>query len=192
MVIFRPGGHEKGHNSETKSRKIVRRCQNDCNDECFKRSIDKNRGPISKKRIFRPKYCIFGPKICFFLRYAHIINFFALWKTRLNGIISSSCPQVTLDTFGFLVGARWAARRAVFWPRLPKMALFGAKNGIFWPQEAAPAPTVRRFQNENLAHMVSRHDGDKKIGICPNNMASGPKNTVFLAKKSVFSYATPM
>ena len=24
--------------------------------------------------------------------------------------------------------------------------------------------------------MVSRHDGNKKIGIRPNNMASGPKN----------------
>ena len=41
----------------------------------------------------------------------------------------------------------------------------------FWTPAAALAPTVRRFQNKNLAHMVSRHDGNKKIGIRPNNMA---------------------
>ena len=74
---------------------------------------------------------LFGLKMLFFLRYAHITHFFGLRQTRLNGIISSPYPQVTLDTFGFLVGGRWAAQRAVFWPRLPKMALFGAKNGIF-------------------------------------------------------------
>ena len=73
----------------------------------------------------------FGPKICFFLRYAHITHFFGLWQPRLNEIISSPCPQVTLDTFGFLVGARWAARRAVFWPRLPKNGPFWAGNAIF-------------------------------------------------------------
>ena len=39
-----------------------------------------------------------------------------------------SYPEVTMDTFGFLVGARSAARRAIFWPRLPKMALFVANN----------------------------------------------------------------
>ena len=33
MAIFRPEGHEKGHNSGMKSRKIVRRYQNDRNDE---------------------------------------------------------------------------------------------------------------------------------------------------------------
>ena len=33
------------------------------------------------------KHCIFGPKIIFFLRYAHITHFFGLKQTRLNGII---------------------------------------------------------------------------------------------------------
>ena len=82
----------------------------------------KENGAIS---FFTPN---FGPKICFFLRYAHIPNFFGLRQTRLNGVISSSYPEVTLDTFGFPVGARSAARRAIFWPRLPKMALFVANN----------------------------------------------------------------
>ena len=34
--------------------------------------------------------------------------------------------------------------------------------------------------------MVSRHDGNKKFGTRPNIMTLGPKNTVFLAQKSVF------
>ena len=51
----------------------------------------------------------------FFLRYALKTHFFGFRQTRLNGIISSSYPEVTLDTFGFPVGARSAARWAVFW-----------------------------------------------------------------------------
>ena len=34
-------------------------------------------------------------------------------------------PEVTLDNFSFPVGGRSAARRAVFWHRWPKMAIFG-------------------------------------------------------------------
>ena len=67
----------------------------------------------------------------FFLRYALKTHFFGFRQTRLNGIISSSYPEVTLDTFGFPVGARLAARRAVFWPRLPKNGPFWAGNAIF-------------------------------------------------------------
>ena len=52
----------------------------------------------------------------FFLRHALKTHFFGFRQTRLDGIISSSYPEVTLDTFGFPVGARSAARRAVFWP----------------------------------------------------------------------------
>ena len=65
----------------------------------------------------------FFPKICFFLRSAYITPFYGLRDTWLNGIISSPYPKVTLDTFGFLVGARLAARRTIFWPRLPKISL---------------------------------------------------------------------
>ena len=75
--------------------------------------------------------CIFGPKISFFLRYAHTTHFFGLKQIRLNGIIFSPYPQVTLDTFGFPVDVRSAAQQAVFWPRLPKNGPFWAENAIF-------------------------------------------------------------
>ena len=42
--------------------------------------------------------------------------FFGVGRTRLNGIISPPYPEVTLDNFGFPVGGRLAARRAVFQP----------------------------------------------------------------------------
>ena len=77
------------------------------------------------------KHCIFGPKISFFLRYAHITHFFGLRQTRLNGIISCPYPQVTLDAFCFLVGVHSAAQQAVFWHPLTKMALFGLKMLFF-------------------------------------------------------------
>ena len=74
---------------------------------------------------------IFCPKFCIFLRYTYETPFFWLGRTQLEGIMSPPYPEVTLDTFGFPVGARLAARRAVLWPRLPKMALFGPENNFF-------------------------------------------------------------
>ena len=83
---------------------------------------------------FAPTTCIFAPKISFFLGYAHVAPFCGLRRTRLKEIITSLCPEVTLDTFGFPVVARSAARQAVFWHRLPKMALFGANDDLFWSE----------------------------------------------------------
>ena len=74
---------------------------------------------------------LFGAKISFFLRYAHITHIFGLRRTRINGTITSPYPEVTLGTFGFPVYARLAAWWAVFWPQLPKMALFGAINSCW-------------------------------------------------------------
>ena len=77
------------------------------------------------------KTLYFWPKNQFFLRYAHTTHFLGLKQTRLNGIISSPYPQVTLDTFGFPVDVRSAVQQAVFWPRLPKNGPFWAGNAIF-------------------------------------------------------------
>ena len=75
--------------------------------------------------------CIFGPKFCIFLRYTHETPIF-LGQTHRTGLITCPpYPEVTLDTFGFPVDGRLAARRAVSWPRLPKVALFGPKSGFF-------------------------------------------------------------
>ena len=79
---------------------------------------------VRKSLDFGPKKCIFDPKISFFLRYSQITPLFHLRWTLLNGIITSTCPEVTLDAFGFPLGAHSTARRAIFWHRLPKMALF--------------------------------------------------------------------
>ena len=110
--------------------------------------------------------------------------FFGLRRTRLNGIITSPCPEVTLDTFGFPVGARSAARRAVFWHRLPKMVLFGAKNAVF----SAPNP----FFRDAIQLFCHFHDGTpKRQGFCVEPVAQwasgrpprpifGPKIFIFL------------
>ena len=76
---------------------------------------------------------IFGPKICITLRpLQHPI--FGLWWILLNVIITSLRTEVNLDTFGFLVGAHSTAWRAIMRPPMAKMALFGAKNAVFWPK----------------------------------------------------------
>ena len=56
---------------------------------------------------------------------------FRLRPTGLNAIVTCTYPEVNLDTFGFPVVAHSAAWRAVFWHRMPKMALFGAKIALF-------------------------------------------------------------
>ena len=53
-------------------------------------------------------------------------HFFGLWHTRLNGIISSPCPEVTRNTFGFPV----CARRTVF-------LAVNAQNGPFLDQKSS-------------------------------------------------------
>ena len=86
---------------------------------------------VPKINVSGQKTLCIWPKNQFFLRYAHITHLFDLRQTRLNGIIFSLYPLVTLNAFGFLVGARLATRWAVFWPRMPKMAHLGAENAIF-------------------------------------------------------------
>ena len=70
---------------------------------------------------FGPKMQFFGPKP----------PFFRVVRTRLDGIISPPYPEATLDNFGFPVGDRLAARRAVFWPPGRILAVFGV-GGLYY------------------------------------------------------------
>ena len=128
---------------------------------------------------------IFGLKICIFLRYTHKPQFFGLRRTRLNEIITFPCPEVTLDTFGFLVGARLGARRAVFWPRLPKMALFGAKNCIFGPQRPLRRPPCDDFKTKTLPIWCPVMMVTKNLEYIPIIWLWGQK-IAFLAQKGPF------
>ena len=92
-----------------------------------------------------------------------ILHFFTLhlWNPhflaqtdRTGPIISPPYPEVTLDTFGFPVGGRLAAWLAVSWPRLPKVALLGSKNAVFWPETS--------FFVVNLKIDCYNHDGTTK------------------------------
>jgi hypothetical protein len=69
---------------------------------------------------------------------------FWLRPSPLNGIISPPYPEVTLDTFGFPIGGHLAARRTVSWPRLPKVALSGPKNAVFWPEIIFLCPASKK------------------------------------------------
>ena len=95
---------------------------------------NKKIGRFWQKNWFCAKNCIFGPKFCIFLRYTYETPIFWLRRNWLNGIISPPYPELTLDNFGFPVGGRLATRRTVLWPKLPKVALLGSKNAVFWPE----------------------------------------------------------
>ena len=101
---------------------------------CLVVMVTKNLMPFEKVWILAPKNAFLTRKSVFFLRYSQITPLFHLRWTLLNGIITSTCPEVTLDAFGFPLGAHSTARRAIFWHRLPKMALFWANNALFWSE----------------------------------------------------------
>ena len=144
--------------------------------------VTKNLDNFRKKMDFGPKNCIFGPKFCIFLRYTYETPIFWLRRTRLIWIISPPYPEVTLDTFCFPVGGRLAARRAVFRHRLPKVALFGPKNSVFWPEINFLCTSsnffvtiMTRHQKDNvfvLLMLLSKLQGGCKSPFWPKN---GPK-----------------
>ena len=92
---------------------------------------DKQSWTISKKKwISGQKTSFLTRNSAFFYATPMKPPFFWLGRSRLNGMTTPPYPEVTLDTFGFPVGARLAARRAVLWPQLPKVALLGPKNAV--------------------------------------------------------------
>ena len=72
--------------------------------------------------------------------------FFGLRRTQLDGIITSPCSEVTLDTFGFPLRARSAARRAVFWYRWPPKWPFLSQKGY------AVAILTSQLQQDQVCH----------------------------------------
>ena len=86
---------------------------------------------MAKKWILGQKTAFSARNSAFFYATPMKPPFFRLGRSRLNGIISPLYPEVTLDTFGFPVGGRLAAWRAVSWPQLPKVALLWSKKAVF-------------------------------------------------------------
>ena len=75
---------------------------------------------------------------------------------RTGPIISPPYPEVTLDNFGFPVGGRLAARRAVFRPQQPKVTLTRPKMQK-WPlwaigAEKQPAERLNGRLPENQSY----------------------------------------
>merc|ERR1711894_130805 len=93
--------------------------------------VTKKIGRVRKRMDLGPKNCISTKNSAFFYATPMKPPFFWLGRSRLNGMTTPPYPEVTLDTFGFPVGARLAARRAVSRLRLPKVALLGPKNAVF-------------------------------------------------------------
>ena len=98
---------------------------------CLVMMVTKKVGRFPKQMDFWPKTAFLARNSAFF--YATLMKppFSWLGRSRLNGTTTPPYPEVTLDTFGFPVGARLAARRGVLWPQLPKVALLGPKSAVF-------------------------------------------------------------
>ena len=103
---------------------------------------------------------------------------------------TTTCPhhEVTLDNFGFLVGAHSTAWWAVIRPYMAKMVRLGARNPVFWPKINFLETSSKFFdaimaghQKDNFFVLTASHGG-------PRGGRRGP----FLAWKSAFFYATPI
>ena len=112
--------------------------------------------------------------------------FLRLGRICLNGIISPLYPEVTLDTFGFPVGGRLAAWRAVSWPRLPKVALLGSKNAVFGPKAFFFGHPCKGVNRKMLSFWCPVMVVTNKVGQFPKKMDFWPKNFIFDPKFCVF------
>ena len=153
--------------------------------------VTKNLDDFQKKMDFGPKNCIFGPKFCIFLRYTYETPIFSGQTHRTGLITCPPYPEVTLDTFGFPVDGRLAARRAVSRPRLPKVALFGPKSGFFGQKSIfCPHPPI--------SSLPSWPDTKKTTFLCRSccwTSSWGAARAHFWPKNSPkirFFYATPI
>ena len=109
---------------------------------------------------FGPKMQFFGPKP----------PFFRVVRTRLNGIISPPYPEATLDNFGFPVGGRLAARRAVFRPPGRNLAIFGGGRNLL-----IFSSIKRRFFHSQPGHLVC-------------SLKSSPSDTVLSSRFSSLTF----
>ena len=106
----------------------------------------------------------------------------------LTGIISTPYPEVTLDTFGFPVGGRLAARRAVFRPPGRILAIFGHSHLLgestlnFCPRSTKLVGTSRvtkkMTHNDNGAG-PGRIYGETAVFTFCRKAENGPTNCFF-------------
>ena len=127
MAIFRPRGHENGHNSGTKNRKMLPNAPK----RPQRRGLQtvhwrKSRSHI-KKRIFGPKYCIFGPKNLFFSTLRPHNSFF--WPLTTPTQWDHIFPMSSGNS-GYL---RFSCRRPLGCSAGRFLAPI-AQNGPFWPE----------------------------------------------------------
>ena len=117
--------------------------------------------------------------------------FFWLGQAQLNGIISPPYPEVTLDNFGFLVGGRLAARRAVFWPPGRILAILGQcpisiiSTLNFGPWSTKLGGTIRatkKMTHIDNGHCHSRNYGETTVFTFCQKVVFGPKIHFFPKK----------
>ena len=139
-----------------------------------------------KKGFWAKKLHFFARNSAFFYATPMKPPFFWLVRSRINGMTSPPYPEVTLDTFGFLVGARLATRRAVSWPRLPKVALLGSKNAVFGPKPFFCGHPCKVVNRKMLSFWCPVMVVTNKVGQFPKKMDFWPKNFIFDPKFCVF------
>ena len=149
---------------------------------------------------FGPKMQFFGPKP----------PFFWVVRTRLNGIISPPSPEATLDNFGFPVGGRLAARRAVFRPPGRNLAISGHSPNTYISTPnfetyltklvGTIRVTKKMTHNDNGAGpgriygetavftFCRKAENGPKIIFFPKKLPKFAKRLIFIGEKGTFSF----
>ena len=135
-------------------------------------------------------------------------------KSSFLALIINTGPlrpfEVTLDNFGFPVGGRLGAWRAVFRPRLPKVALFGsgrvfiASTPNFGPSLTKLVGTIRftkkmthndngagpgRIYGETAVFTFCRKaENGPKIRFFPKKIPKFAKRLIFIWEKGTFFF----
>ena len=149
---------------------------------------------------FGPKMQFFGPKP----------PFFRVVRTRLNGIISPPYPEATLDNFGFPVGGRLAARRAVFRPPGRNLAISGHSPNTYistpnfetyLTKLVGTIRVTKKMTNFDYGDGPGRNYGETavftfcrkaengpKIRFFPKKLPKFAKRLIFIGEKGTFSF----
>ena len=108
-------------------------------------------------------------------------------KKQLNGMTTPPYPEGTLDTFGFPVESRLAARRAVLWPRLPKVAFLGVKNDVFQPQQPPRGPPCGWINTKKLCFSCPAMMVSKILDNVSKKLILGQKTGFFAPKRTTLA-----
>ena len=92
-----------------------------------------------------------------------------------------------MDTFGFQVGGRSPARRAVLQPQLPKVAFFGVNIAVIRPRRPPKGPPCFAVNTKKLYYLCSDMMVSKRLDNVCKTLILGQKTAFSAPKRAILA-----